>query len=124
MLRCPGHNQEDGASWQMSMVDILMQSPLLYASQHGWPSGQAELSGSLHTSMPGCQDSLQRLQNAKKHLGHCAQFWASSRQALLQRGQNTTSGIRCRLCASSSSSQRPSCSLSSSPARACRQAQQ
>lgn len=78
----------------------------------------------VHTSMPGCQDSLQRLQKAKKHLGHCAQFWASSRQALLQRGQNTTSGILCRLCASSSSSQRPSCSAPSSPARFCRHAQQ
>ena len=69
--------------------------------------------------MPGCQDSLQRLQKAKKHLAHCAQFWASSRQALEQRGQHTQSGILCSDCASSRSSQRCSCSASSRPSKHC-----
>lgn len=71
-----------------------------------------------HTSTPGCQDSLQRLQKAKKHLAHCAQLSPSSRQAEEQRGQYTTSGMRCSDCASSRSSQRASSAGLSSPARA------
>ncbi len=71
------------------------------------------------TSVPGCQDSLHRLQKARKHLLHCAQFSASSTQALEQRGQYTTSGIFCREVVNSRSSQRCSCSSSSSPIKRC-----